>query len=90
MEKPKQRPVHQIVVPFGGSLLRAAIWRHSDGEKRPRFSVSFSRAHRGKDAGKWVSAGFYNRDDCLGLARVAEIAHSWMLANNGKGDTNNE
>ena len=89
MEKQKQRPVHEIVVPFNGSLLRAAIWRHSQEDMRRRFSVSISRAHREKKDGKWVSAGFYNRDDCLGLGRIAELAHSWML-DNSKKETKNE
>jgi len=88
METKKQRPVHQIVIPFGGSLLKAAIWCHSREGKRPQFSVSFSRTHRGKEAGKWVSVSFYNRDDCLGLSAISTAAYSWMIANNGKGDTN--
>jgi hypothetical protein len=90
--KQKQRPAHQVVRSFGGSLLRAAIWRHSDDQKGTRYSVSFSKVYRSKASGKWESASgsYFNRDDCVGLVGVAESAYAWCIADGKKGEKPNE
>jgi hypothetical protein len=85
MEKEKkQPPVHQVRLPFGGCLLRASVWRHQNGEEAPRFNVTFTRTYLEKDGKTWAYSEFFRRDDLLGIARAAELAHDWIIANDGK------
>jgi hypothetical protein len=77
MEKEKLKTIHEVMLPFGDSLLKASIWQYQIGEPLP-FSVSFSRSYRGKD-GKWVVSEYFGRDDLLGLSRIAEVAHGWIV-----------
>jgi hypothetical protein len=90
MENEKQRPVHEIALPFGGAILKAAIWRHQNGEKRPRFSVSFSRGYVEKDTGKWSFSGFFDRDETIGLSKLSQLAHDYLIANSSKGEPTND
>jgi hypothetical protein len=78
-KKETQKPVREIVQPFNGSILKAAIWRHQDDGKHPRFTVSVCRGYRAKEGDKWAFSGFFQRDETLGLARVLEAAHAWIV-----------
>ena len=81
----KQRPVHQVRLPFGGCLIRASIWQHKNGDgKPPRFNVTFTRTYLEKDGENWAYSEFFRRDDLLGVARAAEVAHAWIVANDAK------
>jgi hypothetical protein len=86
----KQRPIHEVKMPFNGGLLTAAIWRHQKDQGHPWFSVSLSRAH--VDAtGKWsYGENSFSRDELLGLVRVIEVAHRHIVAGNFSGGTDNE
>jgi len=88
MEKEKKqqpvRPVHQVRLPFGGSLLRASVWRHQNGKEAPRFNVTFTRTYLEKDGKTWAYTEFFRRDDLLGIARAAEVAHAWIVDKDGK------
>jgi hypothetical protein len=85
MEKKKHtRPVHEITLPFGGALLKAAIWKH-DGKNGPRFSVSLSRVYREKEDGKWKSTGYFYKDDLLGVSRLSEVCNGWLVNQIAKG-----
>jgi len=91
MEKEKTRPIHQVTMPFSGAVLKAAIWRHQEGESHPRFTVTLSRGYRSEKDGKWVFTDFFNRDEILGLSRVLEMSHAFIIANEAeKGGTENE
>ena len=59
-------------------LIRAAIWGNRT-EEGTRHSVSFERRYR--DCDEWKSTHSYGRDDLLTLAKIANEAHSWILAN---------
>jgi hypothetical protein len=86
MEKEtKQRPVHKIKLPVGGSILWVAIWKHQNSDGRSGFSVSFSRSYRENgNEKKYVATQFYHRDHLLGLARAMEVAHAWIVTNDRK------
>jgi hypothetical protein len=88
-EQKKQRPVHEVGLPFGGCLLRASIWRN-EAETGPRFKVSFTRKYLEKDGKTWAWSDSFRRDDLLGIARIAELAHAWITANDGKEATDHE
>lgn len=91
MENEKQRPIHEVTLPFAGAILKASIWRHvQEGGKRPRYSVSFTRGYREKETGKWTFNSFVDRDALLGVSALAQACHSWILANDGEGDADDE
>lgn len=76
-------PVHEITLPFGRALLKAAIWKH-DGKNGPRFSVSLSRVYREKEDGKWKSTGYFSKDDLLGVSRLSEVTNGWLINESAK------
>lgn len=68
------RPVHEIRM----GLIKAAIWGNQT-EEGIRHNVTFERRYR--DGEEWKSTHSYGRDDLLTLAKVANEAHSWIVAN---------
>jgi hypothetical protein len=80
MEKAKQRPVHEVTLAFNSAILKASIWKHQSGKEPPRFTVSFSRGYRPKDGTKWIFTDFFSRDELLGLSRIAEVSHGWIVS----------
>lgn len=77
MAKQQESPVKPIEEIRIGSI-KAALWRN-DGESGPRFNVTFQRLYRTED-GKWQSTSSFGRDDLLVLAKVADAAHTRLLA----------
>ena len=67
------RPVHQIRL----GRIRAAIWEN-DTEIGIRHNVTISRLY--KDGEEWRDTESFGRDDLLLLGKVADLAHSWILA----------
>jgi hypothetical protein len=73
-EKPKGRkPVHTIR--DGG--IEVAIWKN-DGDKGPRFSVTHRRSY--KQGEEWKESDSYGADDLLPLAKLLDLAHTWILS----------
>lgn len=67
------RPVHQIRI----GRIRAVIWANS-GENGTWHNVTFERSYREDD--QWKSSDNFGRDDLLILAKLADQAHSWIVA----------
>ena len=86
----KKKPIHEIQLPFNKALLKAAIWRHENGGKRARFSVSISRCHKQGDDGKWTTSSYLQRDDLMAVGHLSQLAHAWIIGNSERGDTENE
>jgi hypothetical protein len=76
----KQQPVHVVRL----RNVRAAVWANrNDGGTY--YTVSFSRSYRDQE-GNWRTAESFGRDDLLLLAKVADVAHTWIweqLQSNG-------
>ena len=85
----KEKPVHEVELPFAGSLLKASIWREKSYDQYPRYSVSLTRLNRGID-GKWTANANFGRDDLLGVSRLAEVAHGWIVTTTRRGGEGNE
>lgn len=68
---PKEKPVHEVRL----GMVKAAIWRN-DTETGVRYNVTFARLYR--DGEEWKSTDSFGRDDLLMLAKVADMAHSWI------------
>src|SRR5260221_12895461 len=67
----KQKPIHEVRL----GLIKAAIWKN-DTDSGVRYNGTFSRLY--KDGDEWLSTESFGRDDLLVLAKVADLAHTWI------------
>ncbi len=67
----KKKPAREIRLGF----IKATIWENNFGEST-RHNVTLSRIY--KDGEEWKSSESFGRDDLLLLAKVADLAHSWI------------
>ena len=68
----KQRPVHEIRL----GRIKAAIWAN-EVEGGTRHNVTMARLYKeGKD---WKSSDSFGRDDLPLVAKVADMAHTWIF-----------
>jgi hypothetical protein len=74
-EKPKVKPVHDIRL----GRIKSAIWRN-EGQNGAMFNVTISRLW--KDGSQWKDSTSFGRDDLLLVAKVADMAHTWILMQN--------
>ena len=76
----KVKPAMEIRI----GRIKAAIWlNHTDHGQF--FSVTFTRLYKdGED--HWQRSDTFGRDDLLVLAKVADLAHSWIV-NETQSDT---
>jgi hypothetical protein len=74
-EKPKVKPVHDIRL----GRIKAAIWRN-ESQNGTMFNVTISRLW--KDDTQWKDSTSFGRDDLLLVAKVADMAHTWILMQN--------
>jgi hypothetical protein len=68
----RHRPVHEVRI---GSI-KAAVWAN-DGAQGVFYNVTLSRVYRDRQ-GAWQTASTFGRDDLLVVAKVADLAHSWI------------
>jgi len=74
---PKQ-PLHELRI----NNVKAAIWEN-ETDAGVRYNATFRRIYKDGDA--WRSSESFGRDDLLALAKVADLAHSWICnASTGK------
>lgn len=66
------RPVHEIRL----GRVKAAIWRN-EGENGARHNVTISRIYK-TEAG-WESSTSFGRDELPLVAKVADLAHTWLF-----------
>lgn len=67
------QPVHKI----RDGALEAAIWKN-EGEKGPWYSVTASRSY--KQGEEWKQTNSFGFDDLLPLAKLLDMAHTWIMA----------
>ena len=82
------RPVHEIRL----GRVRAAIWEN-ESPNGTRHNVTLSRLY--KDGDDWKDSTSFGRDDLPLVAKVADLAHSWIFTSRsdggqGKGASDNE
>ncbi len=68
-----KKPVHEIRI---GSV-KAAIWERNAENGDVFYSVSLSRLYRKDD--KWNFADNFRPNDLLPLAKVLDLAHTWIM-----------
>ena len=68
----KKRPVHELRL----GRIRAAVWENST-QNGTRHNVTVSRLY--KDGDDWKDSTSFGRDDLPLLAKVVDLAHSWIF-----------
>jgi hypothetical protein len=66
------RPVHEVRL----GRVKAVVWAN-DGEHGVRYSVSVARVYKDKQD-RWQTTESFGRDDLLVLAKVCDLAHTWI------------
>jgi len=69
-----KRPVHEIRL----GRIKAAIWENETREGN-RHNISLTRIY--KDENTWKDSTSFGRDDLPLLAKVADLAHTWIFEN---------
>ena len=79
------RPVHEIRL----SSVKAVIWAN-ETDNGIRHNVTVGRLY--KDGDEWATSQSFGRDDLPLLAKVADLAHTWIFeqAQNGSGGSETE
>jgi hypothetical protein len=67
----KQKPAHEIRL----GRIKATIWEN-ETENGTRHNVTVSRIY--KDGEEWKQTGSFGRDDLPLVAKVVDLAHSWI------------
>jgi len=71
-QQTKARPVHEVRL----GRIRAAIWEN-ESQNGTRHNVTLSRLY--KDGDEWKDSTSFGRDDLPLVAKVADLAHSWIF-----------
>lgn len=79
MAQTQDRPVHEIRL----GRIKAAIWRN-DTEVGVRYGVTLSRIYKTENG--WESSSSFGRDDLPLVAKVADLAHTWVYQQNDRND----
>ena len=77
------RPVHEVRL----GKVKAAIWRN-ETDLGARYSVTISRIYKTESG--WESSSSFGRDELPLVAKVADLAHSWIYQQNDKSDAQSE
>ena len=72
-QQTKARPVRELRL----GRIRAAIWEN-ETQNGTRHNVTLSRLY--KDGDDWKDSTSFGRDDLPLVAKVADLAHSWIFA----------
>lgn len=73
------KPVHEIRL----GRIRASIWANQS-ETGVNHSVTITRLYKPSEAEKWASTDSFYRDDLLVVAKVADLANTWIYEHGGK------
>ena len=65
------KPVHSVRI----GTVKAAIWENRSGDST-WYNVTVSRSY--KDGDQWKNSDNFGRDDLLPLAKVVDLAHTWI------------
>lgn len=69
----KQPPVHEIKL----GRVRAAVWSKAT-DKGTFYSVTVARLYKDDKTSQWADSSSFDRDDLPLVAKVADMAHTWI------------
>src|SRR5262245_45831154 len=73
MAKAQSKPVHEIRL----GRIKAAIWEN-ETQIGTRHNVTLQRIYR-DEGGQWNTSDSFGRDDLPLVAKVADLAHTWIF-----------
>ena len=76
----KTKPINEVRLGY----IKAAVWKN-ETETGARYNVTFRRLY--KDGDQWKTTDSFGRDDLLLLGKVADQAHSWIVAQHQEHNT---
>ena len=79
MSDTNNKPIREIRM---GSI-KASIWENKN-DKGVWHNVSLSRIY--KDGDEWKRSENFGRDDLLTVAKVADLAHTWIYKQGQSGE----
>ena len=68
-----KKPVHEVRL----GRIKAAIWEN-DTENGSRHNVTISRLYK-DESDNWRDSGSFGREDLPLVAKVADMAHTWIF-----------
>ena len=68
-------------------LIKAAIWKNNT-KSGERHNVTVSRLYKNGDV--WKESAHFGRDDLLLVAKVMDMAHTWIVGANQSSEVSNE
>ena len=77
------KPVHEVRL----GVVKAAIWVN-ETEYGVRYGVTFQRLY--KDGDDWKTTDSFSRDELLLVAKVADLAHTWIYREGRNGNGGND
>ena len=77
------KPVHEVRL----GKVKAAIWRN-ESDNGVRFCVTFARIYKTEQG--WESSASFGRDELPLVAKVADMAHTWIYQQNEKNDSQSD
>ena len=69
-----KRPVHE----FRMGRIKAAVWANST-ENGVRHNVTFTRLYKDDESNQWRDSQSFGRDDLPLLAKIVDLAHTWIF-----------
>ena len=69
----KKQPAHEIKL----GKIRATIWANETEDHEVWFNATISRLYKNGDL--WKESTHFGRDDLPLLAKVADMAHTWIF-----------
>ncbi len=70
----ENKPVHRIRL----STISASIFKNTSADGKTYFNAQFDRSYKSEE--EWKHTKSFSRDDLLNLAKVADLTHSWIHA----------
>lgn len=77
----KNKPVHEVRL----GVVKAAIWAN-ETDAGVRHNVTFQRIY--KDGDEWKTTESFGRDELPLVAKVADLAHTWIYREGRNGNGN--
>ena len=75
MQTEKNKPAHEIRM----GRIKATIWHNETDGGSSRHNVQIRRIYKDdKNGGKWKASESFGREDLPLVAKVADMAHTWI------------
>jgi hypothetical protein len=72
--KTSNAPVHTVRL----GRIQAAVWANN-GDNRTFYNVTITRSYKEEGSDDWKDSDSFGRDDLPLVAKVADMAHTWIF-----------